>query len=64
MKAVGARWLVQMYEYIRDNPQLIVNGFIKAGIPQAIDAFSADELGPNTSHDEDSQGSVTDSVDR
>ena len=43
-----------MYEYIRDNPQLIVNGFIKAGISQAIDAFSADELGPNTSRDEDS----------
>ena len=64
MKAVGARWLVQMYEYIRDNPQLIVNGFIKAGISQAIDAFSADELGPNASPDEDSQGSVTDSVDR
>ena len=28
-----------MYEYIRDNPSLIVNGFVKAGIPQAIDDF-------------------------
>lgn len=33
---------MQIYEYIRDNPQLTVNGFLKAGIPQAIDTFSSD----------------------
>ena len=27
LKTVGAKWLVQMHEYIQDNPQLIVNGF-------------------------------------
>ena len=36
MKSVGARWIVQMYEYIQDNPAIIVNGSHKAGIPQAI----------------------------
>ena len=38
MKSVGARWIVQMYEYIHDNPSLVVNGLYKAGIPQAINS--------------------------
>lgn len=42
MKSVGARWLVQMHEYFLDNPQIIVNGFHKAGIPQAIDLLQRD----------------------
>ena len=42
LKTVGAKWLVQMHEYIQDNPQLIVNGFRKAGIQEAID--SANEM--------------------
>ena len=37
MKQVGAKWLVEMAEYISGNPQFIVNGFIEAGIPSAID---------------------------
>ena len=39
MKHVGAKWIDEMYSYITDNPHLIVNGFVKAGIPQAIDLF-------------------------
>ena len=39
MRSIGGQWLVQMFKYIQDNPQIIVNGFIKAGIPQAIDSF-------------------------
>ena len=39
MKSVAARWIVQMYKYVQDNPQ-IVSGFFNAGIPRAIDTFS------------------------
>ena len=37
MKELGAKWLEDMYEHICDNPQFIVNGFLQAGIPQALD---------------------------
>ena len=40
MKSIGAKWIVQMYEYIQENPQIVVNGFSKAGIPLAIDDFN------------------------
>ena len=38
-KHAGARWLEEMYGYIKENPQLVVDGFVQAGIPQAIDSF-------------------------
>ena len=38
LKTVGAKWLVQMHEYLQDNPGLIVSGFRKAGIQEAIDS--------------------------
>ena len=37
MKQVGMKWLVEMVEYISQNPQFIVNGFMEAGIASAID---------------------------
>ena len=37
VKSTSASWLVRMFDYIDSNPQLIVNGFVEAGIPQAID---------------------------
>ena len=37
MKTEGAKWLVRMFEHVQQNPSLIVNGFIHAGIPQALD---------------------------
>ena len=43
MAAVSAQWMVEMAEYIADNPQFIVNGFRKAGIPQAIDGLEEEE---------------------
>ncbi len=36
MKCVGARWLVKLYDYLSDNPQIIVNGFFAAHITQSI----------------------------
>ena len=32
LKELGAKWLVDMFKHIPDNPQMIVNGFIKSGI--------------------------------
>ena len=37
LKEVSAKWLVEMVEYITNNPQFIVNGFIRSGISSAID---------------------------
>ena len=67
MKSVGAKWLVKMYEYIRSNPSIVVNGFLKAGIPQAIDGLQT--LTTNNSHndssnlDDDSSNCDNDSTD-
>ena len=37
LKELGARWLVEMSQYFAENPQIIVNGFVKAGITGALD---------------------------
>ena len=42
MKSVGGKWLVEMHKYISSNPQIVVNGFYNAGIPNAIDAMMSD----------------------
>ena len=42
LKELGAKWLVQMSEYFADNPQIIANGFIRAGIASALDHASSE----------------------
>ena len=42
VKEQGAKWLVEWAEYMADNPQIIVNGFIKAGISLALDGTLED----------------------
>ena len=37
VKEMSAKWLVDMFEYVSDNPQFIVNGFRRAGITHALD---------------------------
>ena len=37
IKEVSASWLVEMLDYIENNPQFIVNGFLHAGISKALD---------------------------
>ena len=39
LKELGACWMVEMAEYFRENPQIVVNGFIKAGIAGALDGL-------------------------
>ena len=36
MKEIGARWLVSMYDYFQSRPEICRNGFVKAGIVDAI----------------------------
>ena len=36
MKEIGARWLVSMYEYIQNKPEICRNGFRKTGIAEAM----------------------------
>ena len=44
LKVLGAKWLVEMAEYISDNPQFIVNGFRRAGICAALDGYREDDV--------------------
>ena len=37
LKEIGAKWLVDMATYSSDNPQMIINGFIRSGIAGALD---------------------------
>ena len=57
LKEVGAKWLVKMAEYIAENPQLIVNGFIRSGITGALDGCDDDE---HSTHSEDSENDSDD----
>ena len=43
MKEIGAIWLEKMAQYISDNPQFIVNGFVRAGICRALDGCTSDD---------------------
>ena len=36
IKEVGAHWLVSLYDYFLSNPDIIKNGFVQAGIAEAI----------------------------
>ena len=43
IKNKSAKWFVKAAEYIADNPQFIVNGFVKAGICRALDGMTSDD---------------------
>ena len=52
VKEVGAKLLVDMAEFIGENPQFVVNGFIKSGITGALDQI-ADNDEEDTSLEDD-----------
>ena len=64
MKEVSADWLVQMADYIGQNPSFLVNGFIKAGITGALDGLdlegkdATDEINEDTSADDTSESDM------
>ena len=35
MKHVGAKWLVEAFDYVQKNPSIVVNGFLTSGITGA-----------------------------
>ena len=43
MKVLTSQWLVDMNEYIANNPQFIFNGFRRAGIADALDGHRGDD---------------------
>ena len=44
LKEVGGKWLVNTSNYISDNPQIVVNGFIHTGIAGSLDCQETDDL--------------------
>ena len=34
VKSLGAKWLMEMYDHFKSNPQIILNGFQKSGLLQ------------------------------
>ena len=60
MKELGAKWLVDMANYISDNPQFIVNGFICAGIAKALNGedippLASEAIATTTSEESDDE---------
>ena len=53
MKCVGGKWIVDMFKYLEDNPQIIVHGFRHAGVFGALGILDDDDL-PEYKSDEDS----------
>ena len=39
LKELGAKWLLETFEYVCNNTQVVVNGFVRSGITGAFDAF-------------------------
>ena len=44
LKELGGKWLVNTSNYISNNPQIIVNGFIHTGITGALDCQETYDL--------------------
>lgn len=58
MRELGAQWLASMHEYISDNPTIIVNGFLKAGILQAFSDVEQVDGDSDTTDDNQSDTSM------
>ena len=64
MKEITGQWLVKMYDYISDNPDFIVNGFLHSGISKALDGTCDDDLPQlDTNDNETSSESLDESGD-
>ena len=60
MTCVGGQWIVQMFEHLQDNPQVIVHGFRHAGIFDALSILDEDELPTCSNEDFDIEEDDTD----
>ena len=50
---MGGKWIVEMFEYLQDNSQIIVHGFRHARVFDTLGILDDDEL-PDYMNDEDS----------
>ena len=57
MKEITGQWLVKMYDYISNNPDFIVNGFLHSGISKALDGIIDDDLPQLDTNDSDNETS-------
>jgi len=58
MKCIVGEWIVQVFEYLQANPQIIVHGFRHAGVFDALGIIDNDELpeyGDNLESNDDSE---------
>ena len=62
MKCVSGNWLVQLYEHLEANPQIVVHGFRHAGIFSALSLIDEDDDLPEypTSDDDDDENEESD----
>ena len=68
MKELCSKWILEMFEYISANPQMIVKGFVRAGISKALDeepssADSASDMDNVASEQDLSESSSEDDTD-
>ena len=59
LKELGAGWLVEMGKYISQNPQFIVNGFMKAGISKALDETEESDSAEACTEDSEADSSCS-----
>ena len=52
LKELGAKWMVEMAEYFADNPQIVVNGFMRTGIAGALDGHQDEQEGQESEENE------------
>ena len=38
MKPIGAKWMMDLYDYIKSKPELVINGFRNVGIVDIIES--------------------------
>ena len=57
MKEITGQWLVKMYNFISNNPDFIVNGFLHSGINKALDSITDDDLPQLDINDSDNETS-------
>ena len=61
MKQVTTGWLVEMAEHFKAHPEIIVNGFVRSGIPSALESLDENETdGERSETDEESSEIETD----
>ena len=53
MKSVGGKWIVQLYEYLENNPHIIVHGFRHAGFFSVLGLLDNNDSTPDYSTTDD-----------